>query len=229
MSNEFSQSIVKCINLALELDILAQAGCVQSLNSSSEFKYEARHSTSYKRLYDVGVKNQDFCLMIFDHSFFQFTESKEREDLRLVYYPNPYKFIEYMNQKKEALSMLNSGELSLAEYEQIITEDDSSCDTPIIRYDLSLKQHCKNYHPAAHFHIGFYVENRWPVKRILTPYAFFLKILTHYYQKTWFEKGHKQEDNQNFLDLEYREELRKCSSLDDAFFQPIERERLYFT
>ncbi|OBT10372.1 hypothetical protein A9267_05705 [Shewanella sp. UCD-FRSSP16_17] len=229
MNNDFSKSISKCINLALELEILAQAGCANSLDASVEFKYEARNSTSYKHLYDIGVKHQDFCLMLFDHSFFQFTENKKDEDLRLVYYPNPYQFVEYMDQKKEALSLFNSGELTLYEYEQIITEDNSSCDAPVIRYDLSLMQHCKNYHPAAHFHIGFYVENRWPVKRILSPYAFFLKILSHYYPKVWHSKVDINNPDINILDINYRKELKECSHLEEAYFQKNEEERLYFT
>lgn len=228
MNNLFSKNILKCINLAFDFDILAQAGSSQSLNSSDEFKKEARHSISYKRLYDTGVKNQDFNLMLFDHSFFQFTESKIDEELRLVYYPNPYKFVEYMSQKQEALAMFDSGELSLSEYEQMISEDSSSCDIPVIRYDLSLKQYCKNYHPAAHFHIGFYAENRWPVKTMLTPYAFFLKILAHYYPKLWFDKGDNAENEQNKLDLIYRDELKKCNTLSGEYFTSNEEERLYF-
>lgn len=64
---------------------------------------------------------QDFNLMMDDHSYFQFTESKAEEDVRLAYYPNPYQFVEYENDKREALNMLESNEITQDEYEQLLT------------------------------------------------------------------------------------------------------------
>lgn len=211
------------------MDFLAQAGASSSLNASVEFKKMSRRATSYQELYNEGVKFQDFNIMLTDNSFFQFTEKKADEDVRLAYYPNPYKFVEYLQERKEALSMLDSNELSLPEYEQLMTECNTKGDVPLIRYDLSVDQHCKKYHPAAHFHIGFHTENRWAVNRVLTPYAFFLKILIHYYPSLWFDFGDRGDELDNILDLKYREELSRCSLLSNQYFLDIEKDRLHFT
>lgn len=227
MSDNFRKSLASCLELLAKNELLFQAGPMYSLDASASFKKVARRSMSYKEVYDSGVENQDFNLMLFDQSFFQFTEVKSESDVRLAYYPNPYQFVNYRSQKKEALELLECGELSLSDYEQLVSEEDFTCDIPVIRYDLSLKQHCEKYHPAAHFHIGFFAENRWPVRRVLTPYAFLLKILMHYYPKVWFNVGDRGDDN-NWLDLAYRNELTSCNILQQDFFKQEEVERLHF-
>jgi hypothetical protein len=64
---------------------------------------------------------------------------------------------------------------------------------------------------------------------VLTPYAFFLKILIHYYPSLWFEFGDQGEELDNILDLKYRDELSRCSLLSDQYFLTIEKDRLHFT
>ncbi|MFS1979223.1 DUF2290 domain-containing protein [Vibrio lentus] len=233
MSSEFNRSIVKVIELADKLELLFQAGAAASLNVSYEVKKTTRKATSYTEVYDVIAGQQEFNIMLSDRSMFQFTETKQNEELRLVYYPNPYQFVEYQSIRKEALELLDSKEFTEVEYEQYISEADFSCDVPVIRYDLSVDQHCEYYHPAAHFHIGFYAENRWPVDRVLTPLAFFLKILANYYPSTW----KSQEDltlvpKVNTLDLQYRNELKNnCGVISinsPQHFKPIESERMCF-
>lgn len=99
----------------------------------------------------------------------------------------------------------------------------------MIRYDLSLKQYCEKYHPAAHFHIGFHVKNRWPVRRKLTPYAFLLKILMLYYPDLWHSVGDSGDVEPNWLDTEYQKEVSKCNYLDDDYFKEHEYKRLHFS
>jgi len=173
---------------------------------------------------------QDFNLMLADKSYFQFTEEKEEEEIRLAYYPNPYKFVEYQSHKREALKLLDNNEITEDEYDQLISEEFTTTDIPVIRYDLSLRQYCKNYHPAAHFHIGFFSENRWPVRRKLSPLAFLFKILMHYYPSIWFSIGDSGDpDEPNDLDMQYRTEVASCAFLDTIYFSKMECERLYFT
>jgi hypothetical protein len=128
LSNNFTANVIKCLNLASDMNFLAQAGASCSLNASTEFKKMSRRATSYQELYNEGVKFQDFNIMLADNSFFQFTENEAYKDVRLAYYPNPYKFVEYLREKKEALSMLDSNDLDLAEYEQLMTECNSMGD-----------------------------------------------------------------------------------------------------
>ncbi|MEZ8674489.1 DUF2290 domain-containing protein [Vibrio cyclitrophicus] len=234
MSSEFSRSIVEIINKADKLGLLFQAGSASSLNASYEVKRVTRNATSYREVYDTIISNQEFNLMLSDQSVFQFTEVSERADVRLVYYPSPYQFVEYQSLKREALDLLNSQEFTEAEFEQYLTEAEFTCDIPVIRYDLSIKQHCEMYHPAAHFHIGFYAENRWPVNRVLTPYAFFLTILSNYYPSSWKNAEYISEASKsNELDDIYRRELNiNCPTvctLDPDKFKKIEGERLHFS
>ncbi|QVK23735.1 DUF2290 domain-containing protein [Shewanella dokdonensis] len=189
MLAKFNQNIMKCITLANERNILAQAGSTTSLKSSPRFLATSREATSYRQLYDAGLETQNFNLMLYDQSFFQFAivSSEENLSVRLAYYPNPYIFIEHINEKNDALSLLDIGELTHEEYEQLISESTCYSEIPIIRYDLSTEQYCENYHPTAHFHIGFNSESRWPVRRVLSPLAFFLNIIKNYYIDIWIK------------------------------------------
>ncbi|MEN4052700.1 DUF2290 domain-containing protein [Sulfurimonas sp. NWX79] len=236
MNREFNKNITQCIQFLDQYNLLFQAGCITSLSASSEFKKNARKSTSYKRLYDIGTKYQDFNFMLIDKSFFQFSRTKiinkktgeENFDLRFTYYPNPYKFVEYQENKIEIEHMYENNEITLEEYQQFLSEEFFTSDIPLIRYDLSKNQYCENYHPTAHFHIGFHAENRWPVKRELTPMSFMLKILMHYYIKWWKDLGDCGK-NENLLTKIYTEELKKCLLLDNEHFSNIEEKRLYFS
>ena len=232
MSADFDKSIRKTIDFASEIDLLLQCGPVHSLKASAEFKRISRQAQRYHQLYDSGAKNQEFNIMLKDHSFFQFTETTEQEDIRLAYYPNPYAFIEYKNDMQTAEAMLHNGELTLPEFEQLISEGNLTFDIPIIRYDLSAKQHCPKYHPAAHLHIGFRAENRWPVNRILSPFAFFLKILFLYYPNTWKEQGEYQKgenEKGNHFEEKYIIELSLCRKLNADLFEDTESKRLHFS
>ena len=228
MSRAFEASIKKCIDLLYEIDFLYQVGTGQSLSASNDFKRVSRRSLSYREVYDTGSKMQDFNLMLVDKSYFQFTEEKEGEEIRLAYYPNPYKFVEYQDHKREALNLLDNREISEDEYDQLISEEFTTTDVPVIRYDLSLRQYCENYHPAAHLHIGFFSNNRWPVRRKLSPLAFLFKILMHYYPTLWFRIGDSGDpEKPNNLDVQYRAEVITCPFLDSNFFSKIECERIY--
>ncbi|MBB1335886.1 MULTISPECIES: DUF2290 domain-containing protein [unclassified Pseudoalteromonas] len=229
----FNQSIKATIALADKYGLLLQAGASNSFTAPAEVKHMTRRAKSYKEVYDAIVSYQSFNLMLTDKAVFQFTETEPERDVRLAYYPNPYRFTGYLSERRDALELLQNDEISEIEYEQLTSEADFMSDIPVIRYDLSLDQHCKFYHPAAHFHIGFHAENRWPVDRILTPKAFFFKTLCNYYPDKWKEPenyvGNKLE---NPLDRLYRLELSKnCPSISvnspDHFAQ-IEAERLHF-
>lgn len=233
MSRDFNSSIRETIILAEQHGLLFQAGASASLSAPAEVISKTRKATSYKEVYDTIALYQSFNLMMEDKSFFQFTEKEPNKEIRLAYYPNPYQFSEYMSEKREALDLLHNQEITDIEYEQLISEADFTSDIPVIRYDLSFRQHCKLYHPTAHFHIGFHAENRWPVGRMLTPKAFFLKTLYNYYPKKWRERETIEgESVTNILDSLYRSELHNncplISDLSQTHFEQIEKERLHF-
>lgn len=228
MSKEFNQSINMCVNFLKDIDYLLHTVNCSSLIASDNFRKASTRALNYREIYDVGIANQDFNFVMDDKSFFQFHEKSENTELRLAFYPNPYNSIATKKFIDDAQDLFDSGEISLAEYEQYISEENILSDMPLIRYDLSFKQYCDRYHPTAHFHIGFHSENRWPVKRILTPYCFMLNILSLYYQYLWKKHGDQGEGLPNRLDLLYRVEVQKCQALDATKFKAHESERLHF-
>lgn len=229
MSEDFDRSIRACGALLKEFDYLFQAGSFSSLNSSGDFKRTARNSTNYSEVYDVGASNQQFNMMMSDMSFFQFYEKKEGCEVRLAYYPNPYQFLKYKENKVAALQLLDDGDITHDEYEQLLSESDFTCDIPVIRYDLSIGQYCEVFHPAAHLHVGFHAENRWPSRRQLSPYAFMLMILMHYYTQLWSRSGERDEHIHAKLDAEYRRAMSSCNLLNAHQFKKHEFERLYLS
>lgn len=226
MSSNFGRSVFRSINFANDYSLLYQAGCSSSLSPTDTFKKMCLKANSYRELYDCAICYQDFNLMLFDKSFFQFTELAENKELRLAYFPNPYTFSESLAHRQAANDMLERSEITLDEFEQIISEETFSCDIPIIRYDLSEKQYCEMKHPTAHFHIGFFSENRWPSRRVMTPFSFFLKVLRLYYSGTWDEINKRQG---NSLDELYRAEIAKCLYISEEYFSEIEAQRFFFT
>ena len=227
--NNLSKSIRSCIELASELDILIHSASQSSLVASREFKAASRNAITYSDLYAIGNKMQDFNFMLHDYSFFQFSKEASSSDLRFAYYPNPLNIISLNDDKVYAQSLLVNGELTDEDFQQLLSEADPIMDTPLIRYDLSKSQHCKNYHPTAHFHIGFNSNNRWPVKRVLSPLGFFLNILNLYYSEIWKSKGEASQNGTNYLDEKFRSEIKKCLLLDHPHFEKIESERLHFS
>ncbi|MEO1871699.1 MAG: DUF2290 domain-containing protein [Cobetia sp.] len=225
MSKIFDQSVLKSIRTLHSINFLTQAGAANSLNVSDSFKKLSFRSKSYMQVYDAGIRGQEFNVLLKDDSFFQFTE-QVNGDIRLAFYPNPYRFIEYMGYKEEVLDLLDEDSITLDEYSQFLSEGSFTCDVPVIRFDYSIDQYDSFDHPAAHLHIGFYAENRWPVRKILTPHAFMLKVLRNYYVYLW--SGENKLENCVELDTLYQHEAMECTSLGDDVFSDEEANRFYF-
>lgn len=227
MSDRFSDSINKCIKLLDEIDFLLHTVSIHSLSASESFKRAALRSDSYKQIYDAGIETQNFNFMMKDQSFFQFSEKEKEKEARLAFYPNPYNFIGYKKTEMVWLELYDKGDITQVELEQALSEEVINNDIPQIRYDLSLSQYNETYHPAAHFHIGFHTENRWPTKRVLSPFSFFLKILSLYYVDIWKKHGDDPENKTNKFDDIYRKELKQCGNLSEQYFKVKAQERLH--
>lgn len=225
MMTMISRSIKRSAEFAQKYNLLMQAGTYSSLNASNEFKRMSRRSFDYRKIYEAGINNQDFNFMLFDRSFFQFSNSSINESLRYAFYPSPYAHKENLELEKEAQEMLDEGQLSFEEYDQMLSEMSGISPLQPIRYDLSLEQYCKHSHPAAHFHIGSSLSNRWPVSKKLTPFAFFLNILRLYYSNDW----HSSEEIRDEMDQRFERELRECSTLSSAYFSESEQKRMHFS
>lgn len=127
----------------------------------------------------AGLSLSHYNILLTDYSYFQFSWDRENY-VRYAYYPNP--FISGKDNELESFrrlqELVESGLLQHEEYLTILSERSAMSGIPMLRYENAPDQRKKFAHPCSHFHIGFHSENRWPVRRILTPYAF------HY----WYSK-----------------------------------------
>lgn len=223
MSAGFQQSIEESLDYLLKLNQLKQAFNNKSLEVSKQYKKASLTEKSYKKIYDIAVENFDFNVMLNDGAFFQFTEFGEDKELRLAYHPSPYQYVEYAGHEKAALSLLESEDITLEEYEQLLIEEIFTYDIPPIRYDLSFSQYKEQTHPTAHMHVGFFSENRWPVRRVLNPFTFVLFILKTYYQNINIGMSSIEHDEI------YRKEVHKTTILGSDYFTDVEKTRLHIT
>ena len=183
-----SRDIRKVADLAKVLNIDRHHVTFNSINVHAELKKLCKSTLYYQEIYDYIAVNNQYNLMLTDNSCFQFSESRNasnEQELRYAYYPNPYQFVEFKDHVKVAQELFDQGEITYSEYEQLLNECNFTHHIPVLRYDYSPSQYNANFHPASHFHIGFNSENRWPVSKVLTPYLFFLKILSMYYSDIW--------------------------------------------
>ena len=226
-ANSFEKNIQLTADLLLKFDILMQAGSYSPLDVSKDFLIASRERIEYRGLFDIGIKNQDFNIQLYDESFFQFYEHERngKRVKRFAYYPNPYKHISRKKEFNELKDLLDTGDLSIQEFEQMLAEIDPVIDIPVIRFDYDDKNYCEDNHPTAHFHIGLYSENRWPSKRNLTPKAFLLHILKMYH----FEAISSKTDRATSIENAYVIECNKCELLPKSLFSQKEHERLYIS
>lgn len=138
--------------------------------------------TTYSSVYVAGLSLSHYNILLTDYSYFQFSWDRENY-VRYAYYPNP--FISGKDNELESFrrlqELVESGLLQHEEYLTILSERSAMSGIPMLRYENAPDQRKKFAHPCSHFHIGFHSENRWPVRRILTPYAFSLLVFKNYY------------------------------------------------
>ncbi len=223
----FDKNIRFCSEILLKADFLAQAGVQESLKPSKDFKISSMKEVHYEKIYEIGIKKQDFNILLADYSFFQFSKNNSLGSLRLAYYPNPKKFLMFDGKVYDFLELCEK--YSFEEAQQIIDESEPLNEIPPIRYDFDTFSHCENHHPAAHLHIGSRVENRWPVEKILSPSVFLLKILFLYYRDFWLDNFEHKILDSKCLDELYIQEISKCSSVPNEYFSKKEKVRLYLS
>lgn len=207
-----------------EQGLLLNAGMGSSFKASSDFLRISRSGANYKEIYDSGIQGIEYNFLINDGSFFQF--SKNDQGLRYAYYPTPYNYDSNHKGVRTLIELMSEGEFKDQEIDQLVSEYEYTLDIPFIRYDLSYDDYCERFHPAAHLHVGLFVENRWPVKRVLTPFSFLLKILSIYYIEWWSKSNDESED---FLIKKYILEVSNCPRIDNNYFKESENGRFYIT
>ncbi|PLZ00962.1 DUF2290 domain-containing protein [Burkholderia sp. WAC0059] len=187
--------------------------------------------TLYTDIYLAGLSMSHYNVLLSDYSYFQF--SWERESyVRYAFYPNPF-----ISGKEEDLSkfkrlreLVTAEMITHEEYLSLISDNSSSSGVPMFRYENAPDQRRKFRHPCSHFHIGFHSENRWPLNRILTPFAFSLLVFKAYYGFSWKEIGDNDEqDISNVFERMLIEEKTNCRLVSAELFEKIEERSFFFS
>lgn len=140
---------------------------------------------THESLYAYCLNKSHYNLLLHDHSFFQFSWSSEN-NVRFAYYPNPHvSDHEALGKFRRYREMLGEGLLQDEDFGQLVRAMTYRGSIPIFRYENAPGQYKPLAHPCSHMHIGLHGENRWALRRHLTPLAFSMLIAKHYYPVEW--------------------------------------------
>lgn len=156
---------------------------------SEEFRKIALNPTStYEDLYLEGLSGGQYNILLADYSFFQFGGTS-CETLRYAYYPNPFLGASHqaISELAELRTYVDEGVLDVDEFLHRVSELRFTQHPPLVRYENAPSQYVELVHPCSHLHIGHHSENRWPVRRVLTPAAFTLLLLKLFYVDFWLD------------------------------------------
>lgn len=228
---EFAKGISKAWLYAKFLGVGELYACPVSLKVSDKFVEAALSSTAiYEDVYLSGLQNSDYNILLADYAYFQFS-MRPAEVVRFAYYPNPF-----LGASKEAVQDLSGlkelmveGTIDLEEYLHHISEIRNSQHPPLVRYENAPSDYKELKHPCSHMHFGHHPQNRWPVKRKLTPQAFALLIMKTFYASFW-EGCEKLKINkvEYSLDELFSKARQECSPLPSNFFSAAEEAQFHF-
>lgn len=229
--NSVRSGVFKSWDLLKVISLAGEFSDPNPIRPSEEFKKTAlSDEVTYEELYLIGLKYKDFNLSLVDFSYMQFGISEEKH-VRYAYYPNPFLGTTHqsLSELNELREYLDEGVIDAEEYLQKITELRKTQHPPLIRYENAPRQYVERTHPCSHFHLGHHDNNRWPVRRLLTPLAFSMIVARHFYPQNWVShanislKGRSDEPD-NF----YEEERRECNVLGDDLFSNREDRLFHF-
>ncbi|MDH1334562.1 DUF2290 domain-containing protein [Comamonas thiooxydans] len=225
---EFARSIGKAYELFASLGIERSFRQPGSLPVNQEFNTLALDTTVlYEDVYVCALRLGHFNLQLRDFSFFQF--SKNGDDLRLCFYPSPFGMQEFLKIKR-VTEQLDLGAIDFETYCFFLEGVSFNAQRPLIRYEYSTSQYQCGVHPASHFHIGTYGDDRWVCERILTPLAFSHLVGKLYFAADWEAVTEELEtgDRMNEFDAAYFRERTNCALSAAAHFGMHERGQFYF-
>jgi len=183
--------------------------------------------SSYAEIYRVGLSRSAYNFILQDYSYFQFSWESEHA-WRMAYFPNPW--ITGVADAQEAVehweAMEAVGYLTHEEASDLIGELPYMASVPPIRFEYSRSQYREISHPAAHFHIGRDVDNRWPCAVLLGPLAFSMMIARLYYPEHWRPRSSFEGASAaDCLDLRFAEVIQGSQVVHD--FTRVERRTLH--
>lgn len=185
----------------------------------------------YTTIYLKGLSKSHYNFSLLDYSYFQFSCFGE-DNVRYAYYPNPFLAggVDSVDEFKQLQDLVEADLIGYEDYLALLRERPYQGRVPLIRYENAPHQYKELCHPCSHFHIGLHGEDRWPLNRLLTPYAFTLLILKHYYGEHWRKHG-DDEVNEflNSFDEKLALEKSNCTPISASFFSAKESRSFFFS
>ena len=223
--NNFEASIGKAWSKAERLNLTETFSNGGSLVVDEEFRnLILRTDSKYEDVFLFGLTRSHYNFLLADHSFFQFTWNAIN-DVRYAFYPNPYvgagtqKLVRY----KKTSELLAAEFISYEDFLRLLDDERGQGRVPVLRYENAPGQYKALVHPCSHLHIGMHGEDRWAVRRLLSPLAFTMIVLRNYYGAEWGALGGQNPaTGMNVLDEELIQERQRCALLDEEFFTPLE-------
>lgn len=201
------------------------------MSASDEFKAIASDPRAkYEEVYLVGLRDTQYNFVLEDYSFIQIGGVSDNT-LRYAYYPNPFlgSSTAAIVELAELREFVEEGAIDVDEFLHLVAELRSTQHPPLLRYENSSEQYQDLIHPCSHFHFGHHADNRWPVRRILTPHAFTLIVIKHFYSDKWQGAG-KIRRGKTRLSLDDLMALEKpnCRLLPDDLFSATAGRHFHF-
>jgi len=182
---------------------------------------------TYVDLYIGAFRTGAYNLVLRDFSLLQF--GLDASGARYAFLPNPYlNLAEDGRTIDEVWELVETGTASLEDAIDFVGSIDAESGIPPIRYEASESQWKMLRHPHSHFHIGFHADNRWPVRRHLTPFAFTLMIAKLYYGPVWLS-GCSARDFSPHEALLRTERLDNCRLVSPEYFPEQEELSFHFS
>lgn len=161
---------------------------ISSLDVSHAFNEVALdRSATYEEIYRRALSLNHFNFQLSDYSLLQFSW-KDDKNWRLAFYPNPWiTGVESATARLNDLRAdLGGGLIGVEEFLDILATDFRYYGAiPMLRFEYSHDQYRPVIHPASHFHIGIYGDDRWSSRRKFSPISFSMLIVRMFYTDVW--------------------------------------------
>jgi hypothetical protein len=229
--NSFIQSIEDSIVFLEEYGLFKGRGVKEVGIHSDGFK-EASRSKKHTVIYRVAIENQDYEILLFDDSIFQFTW--KADVLRYAFIQNPSKYATKEDllhsvwtpdevrafSPEEYRSIFDN--ITDEDYEQFSNEQALNLDSNLIRYDMDEKGYFPLVHSYSHIHIGLNEHLRIPCSKVLTPLKFAIFSVKNTYFDTW-----KDSFRQEGVPKRIHDSKLQCANLPAKFWQLEEKYELF--
>lgn len=204
---------------------------LHSLPASTAFNTLALDTTvPYPDVFFLGLDLQQFNFQLNDYSYFQFSYTSA-DDLRYAFYPSPYSTKEIL-EIRELYQSYHDGQIDSEALSAFVQDVNLNYARPLIRYEYNLRQYKQGAHPASHFHIGTFGEDRWALHRRLTPYVFCMIVgklyFSHHWETltVWDATGKVRQSNE--FDAALIQERSNCVVTDANFFSEYEQRCFHY-